>query len=146
MQLQGFSVFDGERGSQCLMPFDDFIEASSSAAHIQCAPDAISARHVVSRITWCHLIDHPHLVLGKRQGGEVTIWPFGYFTTSDWLVRSPLQALLQQALALLVKALMTVSIVRSLSGEMLLQTSLVRNKLPSFLIGERFNFCDEDAF
>ena len=90
MQLQGISVFDGECGSQYLMPLDDFIDTIFQRRHIQCALDPISHRHVVSRITWRHPIDHPHLALGKRQGGAVTIWPFGYFTTSNRRVRSPL--------------------------------------------------------
>ena len=89
-ELQGFAVFDGERGSQYLVPLDDFIDTIFQRRHIQCALDAISDRQVVSRIAWRHPIDHPHLALGKRQGGAVTIWPFGYFRTSDPRVRSSL--------------------------------------------------------
>ena len=96
--LQGFTTLDGERRSQCLMPFDDFIYARFQRRYIQCTLDPISARHVVCRITRCYLINHPHLVLGKRQWGEITVGPSRYFRTSDSLVRSPLQALLQQRL------------------------------------------------
>src|SRR5438876_12361130 len=82
-ELEGFFVLDGECGSQRLMPFDDFIETVFQSRQLQGSTKPISVRQVVRRIARRHLVDHPHLPLGKRQGGGVTIGPYGYFRTSD---------------------------------------------------------------
>ena len=97
-ELQGLFVLHGERGSQCLMPFDDFIEAVFQSRQFQLATKTKSVRQVISRITRRHLIDQPHLALSKRQGGGVTIGPSGYFRTPGQTVGSPLPAPLQQRL------------------------------------------------
>ena len=96
--LDRLTVLESERGSQDLVPLDDFIDTAFQRRHVQRAAQTISVRQVIRRIARRQLIDHPHLTLGKRQRGPFTIGPCGYLESSALPGRSPLQALLQQRL------------------------------------------------
>jgi hypothetical protein len=97
--LQGLAVFNRERGSQYLVPSNDFIKAVFQSRRVQRSTKTITDRQVVGRIARRYPIDHPHLELKEGKGREVLIWPSGYDKTfRSSLLLCSRQAVFEQGL------------------------------------------------
>src|SRR5215467_13467714 len=75
--LPRFAVIHREGCSQHLVTRDDLIETLLQCRDVERTLQTVCYRQSVSGIAWLHLVDQPHLHLGKRERSRRSLRAFG---------------------------------------------------------------------